>query len=63
MKRYNADPSLFRAQRAEEEVRQLRTELTSFKVQVLCLNQEVQRLHALLRGVRKCFLPMRWRSE
>lgn len=42
------DPSLFRAQRAEEEVRRLREENTSLKVANLALTQELQRKQELL---------------
>jgi hypothetical protein len=37
------DPSLFRAQRAEEEVRRLREENTSLKVSNLTLTRELQK--------------------
>lgn len=42
------DPSLFRAQRAEEEVRRLREENTSLRVANLALTRELQKTRETL---------------
>lgn len=45
------DPSLFRAQAAEHEVRKLREQVTSLKVANLALTEELQKNRDQLRAV------------